>query len=406
MNFGIQTDLIARAKSKSIDNKKWKLKLALLLVSSLTIMSVITISPALPQMAQSFSNIENAGFLVKLVLTLPALMIAICSPIAGHLIDKHGRLKILWLSLVLYAISGSAGYFLNNLYHIMISRAVLGISVGMSMTIVITLIADYFEGMERQQFVGIQIAFMSMGGILFIGLGGVLADFGWRYPFLIYLSSLLVLPLSIMFLYEPEVAAKNNQANPIVKAPPIIWMLFINTMLMWIIFFLIPVQIPFHLKSLGVEKNSFIGAAIAMATAFSAISSFSYFRIKGRFSFLSVFSMGYLLMAAGFVFISISHTYALVVIAMMLSGLGMGMMIPNTNMWVMKITPPKIRGKEIGKLTTFWFLGQFLSPIIIFPVLKVLSLSSTFMVASGFLFLMSIGFLILHFRKTEKMIIQ
>lgn len=136
----------------------------------------------------------------------------------------------------------------------MISRAVLGISVGMSMTIVITLIADYFEGMERQKFVGIQIAFMSMGGILFIGLGGILADLSWRYPFLIYLSSLLVLPLSMMFLQEPAVIEKRNQANQNAKTPRIIRMLFFNTMLMWIIFFLIPVQIPFHLKAIGVEK--------------------------------------------------------------------------------------------------------------------------------------------------------
>lgn len=149
-----------------------------------------------------------------------------------------------------------------------------------------------------------------------------------------------------------------------------------------------------------------IGAAIATSTAFSAVSSFSYSRIKGRFGFLSVFSMGYLLMAAGFVCISISSTYLLVVIAMMLSGLGMGMMIPNTNMWVMKIAPPEIRGKEIGKLTTFWFFGQFLSPIIIFPVLSILSLSSTFMLASGFLFLMSVGFLIFHFSKMGKFITQ
>ncbi|MEO6001131.1 MAG: MFS transporter, partial [Chitinophagaceae bacterium] len=96
----------------------------------------------------------------------------------------------------------------------------------------------------------------------------------------------------------------------------------------------------------------------------------------------------------------------LVVIAMMLSGLGMGMMIPNTNMWVMKIVPPEIRGKEIGKLTTFWFLGQFLSPIIIFPILNSISLSSTFLLASGFLFLMSIAFLIFHFNKFGKTLTQ
>ncbi len=389
-----------------MEPKSWKLKLTLLLVSSLTIMSVITISPALPQMAAEFKDIENAALLVKLVLTIPALMIAIFSPITGQLIDKYGRLKILWGALIVYAISGSSGYFLNNIYHILISRAILGMSVGMSMTIVITLIADYFVGQERQKFVGIQIAFMSLGGILFIGLGGVLADIGWRYPFLIYLFALLVLPLSMLFLEEPKLVqtTKNEVAN--IKSPAIIWLLFFNTMLLWIIFFLIPVQIPFYLKAIGVEKNAMVGAAIAMSTLFSAISSFSYSKIKGRLSFLAIFCIGYMLMAAGYACIALSTSYALVVVAMMLSGFGMGMMIPNTNMWVMKIAPPEIRGKEIGKLTTFWFLGQFLSPIIIFPVLSVLPLSSTFMAAAGLLLVLSIGFMLFHLSKAGKLVAQ
>ena len=399
------TEIKGNAKTISIEKNKPGLKLTLLLVSSLTIMSVITISPALPQITEEFSGVKNAAFLVKLVLTIPALMIAIVSPITGRLIDRRGRLKILWVSLVLYALSGTGGFFLDNLYHILISRAILGIAVGMSMTIVITLIADYFDGIERQKFVGLQIAFMSLGGILFIALGGILADFSWRYPFLIYLSSLLVLPLAIMFLEEPGVVEK-GQLKQQIKSPPIIWILFINTMLIWIIFFLIPVQLPFHLKAIGIEKNSLIGAAIATGTAFSAISSFSYSKIKSRFSFLSVFSMGYLLMAAGFLAISMSATYVIAVIGVMLAGLGMGMMIPNTNMWVMRLAPPQIRGKEIGKLTTFWFLGQFLSPIIIFPVLKNFSLPITFMLASAMLLLISIGFLLFHLTKTGKLIDQ
>lgn len=389
-----------------METKTWQVKLTLLFVSSLTIMSVITISPALPQMAIAFAGVKNAAFIVKMVLTIPALMIAIVSPVTGRLIDRHGRLKILRMALVLYAIAGVGGFFLNNLYYILISRAVLGISVGMSMTIVITLIADYFEGIERQKFVGLQIAFMSIGGIVFISAGGILADIGWRYPFLIYLSSLLVLPFTIIFLREPVVVQKINNTNQHLKAPPIIWLLFFNIMVMWIIFFLIPVQIPFYLKSIGVEKNSMIGVAIAISTAFSAISSFSYSRIKARLSFLSIFSIGYLLMATGFICIAFSATYILVVVAMMISGLGIGMMIPNTNMWVMKLAPPEIRGKEIGKLTTFWFLGQFLSPVVIAPVLKNLSLSSTFIVAAGFLFLMSLGFLLFHFSKMGKLVIQ
>jgi MFS family permease len=406
MNAETELNIIAEKKIDVREDKKWKLKLTLLLVSSLTIMSVITISPALPQMAAAFHDVKNSGFLVKLVLTIPALMIALFSPITGRLIDHYGRLKILWFALALYAVAGSAGFYLHNLYQILISRAVLGISVGMSMTIVITLIADYFEGIERQKFVGLQIAFMSLGGIIFLVFGGILSDYGWKYPFLIYLFSLAVLPFTIFFLKEPAITEKVNKIIPQIKAPRIIWMLFINIMIMWIIFFLIPVQIPFHLKAIGVEKNSLIGAAIATSTLLSAVSSFFYSRIKGKLSFLSIFSLGYLLMAAGFLGISFSDTYLLDVISMMLAGFGMGMMIPNTNMWVMKIVPPQIRGKEIGKLTTFWFFGQFLSPIVIFPVLNTLSLSSAFMIASGFLSFLSICFLILHLSKAKNLVVS
>src|SRR6476620_10765430 len=99
MDTGTQLNMIAGKKAGFMEDKKWKLKLTLLLVSSLTIMSVITISPALPQMTAAFSGVKNAAFLVKLVLTIPALMIAVCSPVAGHLIDRHGRMKILRMSL-------------------------------------------------------------------------------------------------------------------------------------------------------------------------------------------------------------------------------------------------------------------------------------------------------------------
>src|SRR4051812_42914541 len=287
-----ETENIVPAKVYSIEDKKWKLKLTLLLVSSLTIMSVITISPALPQMVNTFSNVKNSAFLVKLVLTIPALMIALFSPITGRLIDRYGRLKILSFALVLYAVAGSAGFYLHNLYEILISRAVLGISVGMSMTIVITLIADYFEGIERQKFVGLQIAFMSLGGIVFLTVGGILSDYGWKYPFLIYLFSLAVLPFTIFFLKEPAITEKVNKIIPQVKAPRIIWMLFINIMIMWIVFFIIPIQAPFHLKAIGVQKNSAIGAAIATSTLLSAISSYFYSAIKDKLSFLAVFSLG------------------------------------------------------------------------------------------------------------------
>lgn len=389
-----------------MENRNRRLKLTLLLVSSLTIMSVITISPALPQMASVFAAIEHATLLVQLTVTIPALMIAAISPVTGKIIDRHGRLKILWFSLIMYALSGVSGYFIDDLYWLLFSRAVLGISVGMSMTTVVTLIADYFQGAERQKFVGMQVAFMSLGGIFFITLGGILADIGWRYPFLLYSFSLIVLPFSILFLREPTVPTQPTTSRKGVHAPAFIWLLFINTMVMWIAFFLIPLQIPFHLKGIGIESTALTGAAIAISTAFSAIASFSYHRIKDRFNFLSVFSMGYLLMASGFFCLALSQAYLPVALAMALAGLGVGMMIPNTNMWVMKLAPPEIRGREIGKLTTFWFFGQFVSPLIIFPLLTYLSLVEAFTLVAIFLSILSVGFLFFQYSKSGRLVTQ
>jgi MFS family permease len=358
----------------------WKTKLTLLLVSCLTIMSIITISPALPDMVEAFKGEKNADIIVKLILTIPALFIALMAPFAGKWIDKYGRLKFLWVSMIVYGIAGASGFLLNNLWMILLSRAVLGMAVGMSMTIVVTLVADYYEGMERQKFIGLQMAFMSLGGILFIGMGGILADIGWRFPFLLYLLSLILLPLAFVFLQEPVLKKTETQHSILVESPKIIWLLFINIMVIWILFFLIPTQIPFHLNDIGVNRNALIGGAIALSTASAAVSSILYSKIKGRFNFLSIFSLGYFLMAIGFFLVSESTTYLMVACAMIVSGLGVGIMLPNTNLWVMKLAPPEIRGKEIGKLTMFWFFGQFISPILLLPITNHYDLPITFQI--------------------------
>lgn len=168
---------------------------------------------------------------------------------------------------------------------------------------------------------------------------------------------------------------------------------------MWIMFFIIPIQVPFHLKNIGIEKNALIGIAIASSTFFSAVSAFSYSKIKNKLSFKQVFAIGYFLMAVAFFIIAFSTTYLLVMVAMLLAGLGMGIMIPNANIWVMQLAPIAIRGREIGRLTTFWFMGQFLSPLLLLPLLDLLTQSQLFIVLAGILVGLSVLFLVLNNEK-------
>ncbi|MCE7010339.1 MFS transporter [Kibdelosporangium philippinense] len=76
---------------------------------------------------------------------------------------------------MLYALAGTAGYFVNDLYVLLATRALLGVAVGGIMTAISATITDWFEGARRASFLGPQQAFASLGGVIFLPLAGVLA---------------------------------------------------------------------------------------------------------------------------------------------------------------------------------------------------------------------------------------
>ncbi|MBE9080481.1 MFS transporter [Romeria aff. gracilis LEGE 07310] len=180
------------------------IKTILLLASTLTVMSGATISPSLPAMQAHFSEVANSDFWVRLVLTVPALFIVIGSPLAGQIVDKVGRKPLLLGSAILYGFAGSSGFVLNSVFTILAGRAFLGLAVAGVMVSATTLIADYYQGDARANFMGLQAAFMGFGGVLFLSVGGFIADLSWRYPFLIYLFSWLLIPGILLAIYEPS----------------------------------------------------------------------------------------------------------------------------------------------------------------------------------------------------------
>ena len=375
-------------------------KLTLLIGSTLTVMAGAVIAPALPQISREFADVPGIELLSRLVLTLPALFMGILAPLAGYLTDRAGRKKVLLFSLILYAVAGTTGLYFNDFWWILAGRALLGIAVGGLITAIITLIGDYFDGEDRSRFMGLQAAYAGMGGLIFISLGGVLADINWRMPFLLYFVSLIVWVMALISVYEPErtkEVEKENAGEPEKKRgdkiPSIVFLVYGITFFSALVFYMIPVQMPFMLNEMEGITNTKIGFAIAFVNVASVTTSVNYGRIRRKISFQAIMAIVYFLVFLGFMIISQSDSYIMMIVGVIFSGLGFGLMLPNINLWLISLAPASMRGRLVGYLNMSLFLGMFGSPIVIQPLVASTDLYFTFFLVGLLLLVMAITFL-------------
>jgi MFS family permease len=358
-------------------------KIILLLASSLTVMSVSAISPALPKIAEAFAYLPNAVFLVKLMLTIPSLIIACSAPFAGIIIDKGKRKTLLVTSLILYAITGTTGLYLESIEGFLIARAFLGISVAGIMTSAQTLIADYYYGEERTKALGLQGTFISFGGVLFVAIAGLLATMSWRYPFSLYGLALLLAYPAFLYIHEPKQKHKQEIIDNLEHSTYTIHTISIIGICCivfsgMVIFYCIPTQLPFLLQSYGIDSPAKAGAIVSLATLCGGITSFLMPKLKKIISFARLGSLSFGLLAIGFFGIQITPSYPIILFSALFAGAGIGLLMPSMRLWVITLANPKIRGRSVGFLTSSLYLGQFLSPIIAQPIVSLQSIQSLY----------------------------
>lgn len=384
-------------------DQPWPRKMTLLAAAGLTVMSGATIAPSLPAIAEHFSGTPNADLLTRLVLTIPALSIAVCAPLAGLIVDRYGRKRLLILATLAYVASGTSGVVLDTLPAILIGRALLGVSVAGVMTAATTLVGDYLSGTARARFLGLQSAFMAFGGVVVLSGGGLLAELHWRGPFFVYLTALFLVPFMVATLYEPErtphsmPSADSRGPDPAGASASgwrLIALIYAVALATFVAFYMLPVQLPFYLKAMGVPEPSLAGLAIASGALVAAIVSMSYARIRARLSHRSIVALGFALMGVGYGIVAAADSYGVILAAMVMNGLGMGSVMPNLSVWLMARAPAALRGRAVGGLSASIFLGQFLSPLAIEPIAGPFGLATAYAVVGGLLILAAIGFAI------------
>ncbi|SEQ41937.1 Predicted arabinose efflux permease, MFS family [Amphritea atlantica] len=335
--------------------------------SSLTIMGSVMVAPMLPKMGMEFGPTHpQADMLLPLAITGPALAIAICAPLAGWLSDRTGRKNMLIIATLLYAILGVLPAFLNGLDGVVISRLLFGCAEAAIMTCCTALIADYWHAEERLKFVNMQVVCIGLVGSAFFVIGGVLGEQSWRLPFYLYLLPLLLIPFFMRVLWEPkhhEVQQITDTTSRVATLPLIVGYSMI--MFGMVLNFIVPIQAPSLLVSIGVVSTTKIGLAAGLSLLATLAGSLLWPVFRSSFGIAGCNALLMALIAVGLWFLAHANTYNKVMIAVTIHGIGAGMMVPNIMATIMNALPASVRGRGIGGFTSCLYLGQFISPIIV-----------------------------------------
>ncbi|MGW2829136.1 MFS transporter [Streptomyces sp. NPDC001286] len=381
-----------------------RLRLVVLMAGScLPVLGAVLLAPVLPKLQDHFATVADADALVPMILTIPALALALLAPLAGVLIDRLGRRAPLVVASVLYALFGTAPLWLDSLDAIVVARALLGVAEAFIMTCCTTLIGDYYTGRARDRYLALQSVCATVSATAFFILGGGMGSSDWRAPFQLYAVGLLLAPAMAAFLRQPlpdvaadEAAAVGRRGSSGLRLAGICLLSVFGG----IVFYIVPAETAYLMNGLGVGSSGLIGMVTAIASAATVTGCVIFASLIGRPErrLPAIFA----LCGAGLVVIGLAHDVAVLIIGTFLSGIGTGFLLPSLVTWAMSKLEYGNRGRGTGLWTASFFLGQFLCPLAVIALESVTGGLTAAVAAVGLAsVLVAIGLLPLLRRTTD-----
>lgn len=147
------------------------------------------VAPVLPQLATSFGVGATAASVIVSAFALARLVLA---PAAGSLVDRLGERPVYVSGLLLVAASSAACAFAPDYWTLLAVRGLGGVGSTMFTISASGLMVRLAPPEARGRVSGLYAASFLMGSIAGPVIGGLLAGFGLRVPFLVYAAALIV----------------------------------------------------------------------------------------------------------------------------------------------------------------------------------------------------------------------
>ncbi len=335
----------------------------ILSMSLLTVMAGAAVAPAMGIIKEHFAEVPD--MLVQLIISLPALFIIITNMMFRSICKVLRTRSIAIIGLLLYVIAGVGCAFLDNIYMILVLRALLGISVGLIMPLSTGLIAYYFPPQEQAKMMGLSTAMNQMGGVVGTLLAGILASIEWNYAFYVYGFGLIAVLMIFCWLPNDRLGTSEKtdddfEPRHLLKFHPSVIGMFLLTLA----FFVFPTNFAI-ITSKQLHYDTTTITIIMVALDFVAfLVGLVFGKLMGGFR-KAIKYFAPLSLIVGYAFYAGANGMAMILIGSAFIGLGNGVGVPYL------LTIASIKGGRNSATTVMpllsaaLYLGQFLSPIIV-----------------------------------------
>ena len=335
-------------------------------LATLPTLAIAALVSILPVLFTRFNAEPGAKWLVPMILTGPSLCVALFSPWLGAAADRWGRRRVLLPSLVAFALCGLGPFLADSLYGILATRFVVGLAEAAILAVGNALMGDYFGEDQRRRWLGLQSMVGPFVAVGYVLAGGFLGSWQWRGPFLLYLMGLVVLVPCALFLPEPQ-----RRGAPQQGAPGFPWRVAARTgsltLLVSIVFFVQNVQHGRIFSDLGAGSPALISELITIAGLATALGGLAYRQLRGR-SEATLIAIVFAAYAIGYVGLWRSPGYVIGVPFDAIAQFAGGFAIPVLVAWTLRQYAPQFRGAAMGLWASSFFIGQFLSPLLLTAV--------------------------------------
>lgn len=184
---------------------------------ALALMGLIVPVSVLANIAQAFPDAPITT--IQLIVTLPSLVAIpvgiLVSKLASRVYKKYTALFF----TALYVFAGTMPVWLHGcVEHLLLSSALVGVSMGGLQNAMTTIIPDYFEGEARGTVLGLLSTFVCLGGFIYTAAGTALGAEDWTHAFYAYGIIGIFFVAELIFLPKGKLEPKAEKGQH-VKVP-------------------------------------------------------------------------------------------------------------------------------------------------------------------------------------------